>query len=367
MKPKTMVLMVIAIVCGLGASYMTSRLLAERNNEKEEIPKVSVVVAKKGLNVGIAIKKPQDLFEMKDFTKGQEPKDAFTTFDQLKGKYLKRNLRKGDFVTPKDIDDNQIALELPKGMVAVGIRMTAENSASGFAASPGSRVNIIWTIRGGNQVVSQSATLLENVLVVAADTQSQRSEEKGAILAQVVTVALTPADALAVKLAQQHGDLSLVLRNMDDESEFKTAKLTFPELMKKLGKDENGNELKNPEPEAPKVEAPKVQPVPQPVAPPKPAKVLPKFEKHVVLVREGKNAYTRVFWFDEQGQPIPEEVGREYEKEAQAAAETQAPPAPVPPAGAGNPPAPTSPNASGPQQPRPEGGEKQSPQQRPEA
>ena len=31
MKPKTMILMGLAIVCGLGASYMTSRLLAERN------------------------------------------------------------------------------------------------------------------------------------------------------------------------------------------------------------------------------------------------------------------------------------------------------------------------------------------------
>ena len=30
MKPKTMILMVVAVVCGLGASYMTSKLLADR-------------------------------------------------------------------------------------------------------------------------------------------------------------------------------------------------------------------------------------------------------------------------------------------------------------------------------------------------
>jgi len=28
MKPKTMILMAVAVVCGLGASFMTSRLLA---------------------------------------------------------------------------------------------------------------------------------------------------------------------------------------------------------------------------------------------------------------------------------------------------------------------------------------------------
>ena len=29
MKPKTLILMVVAVTCGLGASYMTSRLLAK--------------------------------------------------------------------------------------------------------------------------------------------------------------------------------------------------------------------------------------------------------------------------------------------------------------------------------------------------
>jgi len=106
MKPKTMILMVVAIVCGLGASYMTSRLLAERNTEPQEVPKVTVVVAKQGLTVGAPIKILDDMFELKEFTKGTEPKDALVTFDNLKGKYMKRNLRKGDFVTPKDVDEN---------------------------------------------------------------------------------------------------------------------------------------------------------------------------------------------------------------------------------------------------------------------
>src|SRR5438309_2345178 len=52
MKPKTMILMVVAVVCGLGASYMTSRLLAEREDQKQappevivqQVPKVNVLV-----------------------------------------------------------------------------------------------------------------------------------------------------------------------------------------------------------------------------------------------------------------------------------------------------------------------------------
>ena len=41
-------LMGVAIACGLGASYMTSRLLAERQSDDE--PKITVLVARKALN-----------------------------------------------------------------------------------------------------------------------------------------------------------------------------------------------------------------------------------------------------------------------------------------------------------------------------
>ena len=44
MKPKTMVLILAAVACGLGASFMTSRLLSERQSDEE---KVDVLVAKK--------------------------------------------------------------------------------------------------------------------------------------------------------------------------------------------------------------------------------------------------------------------------------------------------------------------------------
>ena len=46
MKPKTIALMVVAGVCGLGASIMTSRILAERSNQPSGEVKVKVLKAK---------------------------------------------------------------------------------------------------------------------------------------------------------------------------------------------------------------------------------------------------------------------------------------------------------------------------------
>ena len=73
MKPKTLILMGLAVVCGLGASYMTAQLLAKRQPDEE---KVTVLVAKRNLSVGEAIRKPEDLFDPKQFVVGQEPKEA---------------------------------------------------------------------------------------------------------------------------------------------------------------------------------------------------------------------------------------------------------------------------------------------------
>ena len=52
MKPKTMILMVIAVVCGLVASYLTSRMLAQNKDAPAEEEKVKVLVAKQKIPMG---------------------------------------------------------------------------------------------------------------------------------------------------------------------------------------------------------------------------------------------------------------------------------------------------------------------------
>src|SRR4051794_36218733 len=102
MKPKTMILMVVAVTCGLGASYMTSRLLAQRNTAEPE-EKVAVFVASKNLDQGKVIKTPDQDFELKEFKAGDEPKEGIKNLDELKGRVLKRSLRQGDWVGPGDL------------------------------------------------------------------------------------------------------------------------------------------------------------------------------------------------------------------------------------------------------------------------
>jgi len=218
MKPKTLVLMVVAVTCGLGASYMTSRLLAERSGDDAE--KVAILVAKKQIDNGATIKVPQDWFEEKLFVKGEEPREALAKLEDLKGRIMKRALRVGDFIRAEDMldskDPQNVAANLPEGYRAVSQRVNLESTSSGFANLPQSRVDVIQTVRRGDDKSNYAQIILENVLVLAAEQRTMRDEGGHAMPAAVVTFALSHEDAKTLMLAREDGPLSLALRKTGD-------------------------------------------------------------------------------------------------------------------------------------------------------
>src|SRR5256714_12160905 len=130
MKPKTLILMVVAVTCGLGASYMTSRLLAERQPDDTE--KATFLVAKKNLDMGLTIKKVEDYFEDKKVAKGDEPKNAIVESKDLLARVLKRSLRSGDFVTGEDLlsdKDTGLSSIMAQGYRAIGIKVNIADIA----------------------------------------------------------------------------------------------------------------------------------------------------------------------------------------------------------------------------------------------
>lgn len=241
MKPKTMILMGLAVACGLGASFMTSRLLAERQPEEQK-EQVRILVAKKNLDMGLIIRNGADLFEEKSYGKGDEPKNGIlvpdnqfaSVVDQLKGRQLKISRRTGDFISMEDLHDQAsvgLGGNLPEGHRAVGIRVNMEAIAGGFAALPHSRVDIIWTVRRGGDRETFSKILLENVLVLAADTTAQRDGDGRAMPASVVTVAVTPEQMLKVNAARETGSLSLALRKLGDSKQTNLGKVTVEQTL----------------------------------------------------------------------------------------------------------------------------------------
>jgi pilus assembly protein CpaB len=241
MKSKTLILMVVAIGCGLAASYMTSRLIADRQTPVEE-DKVSILVAKQNLSLGLFVKDPERYFEWKEFTQGQEPRKAIRNFEEIKDKRLNKPLSAEQFVTADDLDDKgTIGLpgQMPKGMRAVALKVNVDTSVGGFVL-PNNRVDIVCVVRRGEDV--QSKIILQNVLVLAVDQTSQRPEDKLATVSSTVTVLVTPAQAEKLSLATETGTLRLILRPFGDEESITTAGAT-PRSLNSSGDSKNEEQL----------------------------------------------------------------------------------------------------------------------------
>ena len=241
MKPKTMILMVVAVVCGLAASYMTSRVLADRNQPTgPEEEKVTVLVAKQKIPHGTLITDPQKYFVEKTFAKGEEPRKAIKSWDQLKGKRLNKPVSEEQFITSEELLDPKafggIEYLLPQGMRAIAIKVNSASVVAGFVL-PNSRVDVVQTLRYGENSVTQ--TILQNMLVLATDAIKDRPDDKGNILASTVTLAAKPEDAQKLRLAEAVGDLSLSLRGAEDQT-IVNLKETKPKDLARTGNKDGG-------------------------------------------------------------------------------------------------------------------------------
>src|SRR5262245_49875255 len=103
MKPKTMILLAVAVGCGLVASYLTSKVLADRGNNQIEVPTTKVLVAKKNLPIGTLVKEPEKYFVEKEMPITVAPKKAIGDLAQLKGRKLTKPISEDVPITDNDL------------------------------------------------------------------------------------------------------------------------------------------------------------------------------------------------------------------------------------------------------------------------
>jgi pilus assembly protein CpaB len=225
MKPKTMMFMGGAVVCGLVAAVMTNRLLAERQEM------VEVLVARQTLNEFQPIRDPEKLFERQQQPKTQVPKDYVVGMDNLQGRSMRKKINQGAILTHSDLTEvnrSSLDTQITPGKVAYALATNVGNAGGGFIL-PGSRVNVIHV--GGGQS-AEAKLVLQNILVRAVDTTNVRPEDRHAIPPNTVTLEVTNEEALELAKRSATGQMKLVLRAADDQSRVEVAeeKKELPEL-----------------------------------------------------------------------------------------------------------------------------------------
>lgn len=219
MKSKTMFVMVVAVVGGLGAAYFTNKILAKPAT-------VKVLVAKHPYTPPIYLKNPATMFEEQEWPEEKQKAEApnyVKNIMELNNRVLKEKLEQGQAILESHVGAEKSGLEefLKPDHVALALPASATNTVAGFVL-PNSYVDIIHTTKKNDRI--ETKVLLENVHVLAVDSTPERQTENTGKVPQTVTVEVKPDEALILNSAMEGGTLRLTLRPAEDHKKGATGR-----------------------------------------------------------------------------------------------------------------------------------------------
>lgn len=241
MRPKSLLLLLLALGCGLVASIGISQVMEHRNQAQAPAPETEkIFVASKDIRINEPLN-PQNL-NLEDWPKEKVPADAVRDLKELENQKAGGTILAGEPIRKGKFANDTRTNEIPKGYRVVAVPADAVKAA-GHLLQPGDRVDVIvYVKRDPSAGIDQqlAKTVLQDVRVFAVNEQWRTPEEKSAeaISARTVSLLLTPEQVELVTLATEMGDLRLVLRNPDDDNVAETAGKASHDL---LGGSEESN------------------------------------------------------------------------------------------------------------------------------
>lgn len=235
MNSKRIVFLLLAvIVAGTTAFLARAWLQAERAAIAAQIvsPKpavassVQVLVARNALRTGQLIK-PDDL-RWQAWPQGALPQtyiiEGTRPISDFVGAVARTSFRVGQPLVDTDIvmpgSRGFLAAVLRPGLRAVSVPATATSAVSGFIYA-GDRVDVLLThkLNGPSGQHTATETILRNARVIAMDQKLDFAAGDKPEVAKTATLELTAKQTEIVTLAVKMGDLSLVLRSLQDEED----------------------------------------------------------------------------------------------------------------------------------------------------
>ncbi|HTR85380.1 MAG TPA: Flp pilus assembly protein CpaB [Reyranella sp.] len=234
MNSKRVIFLLLAvIVAGTTAFLARAWLQGERaailaqsglHHEAPPAPTIQVLVARAAVHTGQIVKPddlrwqswPQGSLAPTYIVEGKRPLSDFV------GAVARGPIAPGEPVTEGKLvlagTRGFMAAVLQPGTRAVSVPITATSAVSGFIYA-GDRVDVLLTHQLNTAQGQHNATetILRNALVIAMDQKLDFSPGDKPDVGKTATLQLTPKQSEIVTLAVKMGDLSLVLRSLQDE------------------------------------------------------------------------------------------------------------------------------------------------------
>lgn len=304
MRSKSLVLLVLALGCGLVASIGITRALDQPQAQVVVGETKEIFVASVEIRTGEPIT-PQ-LVKLENWPVDKIPEGAITELKDLEGRRAKQKLFANEpLITQKLLgkDDKEDVLgDLPPGMRAVAVKVDAVSGGAGLL-KPGDYVDVIVHVNANAQAgITTSETVapkdLKKLKVFAVDSITTRGNDgEQTVVAKTISLIVTPAQAKLVTLSQHLGEIRLVGRNAKDTTNDEDDETTvdFNTLKSGLG----GSKPTTGIIEQIKEFGPK--PAETVVQQPAPLPETPGVEREVMIIRDGASVREVLF---ENGKPV---------------------------------------------------------------
>ncbi|HWB12878.1 MAG TPA: Flp pilus assembly protein CpaB [Pirellulales bacterium] len=279
MRPKSIILLTLALGCGLVASIGINQVMANRHAAPAADTSQTTPIFVAATDIGIGDPLTPQVLKLEPWPNDKLPSGSLGKLEDVEGRRSRSKFYPGEPILEAKLlpkgESGASAIDLiPKGMRVVPIRVDAVTGASGMIL-PGDRVDMLVHLpeqptKGLPRAITR--TFLHNVKVFAVDDLYDRpGTESNTLAAKTISVLVTPEQAELVALACQLGTVQLVMRSATDDVAEHTGGADLQKLL--LGHSEldtdtgDGEEfmaaLKPKEPAAPAVTQPEQQPEPE--------------------------------------------------------------------------------------------------------
>lgn len=246
MKMKSLILIFVALACGLVATIGISQVMQQNVGGTTTIKMEQILVAKGDIDIGALL--DANSVQLEEWPAAKVPEGAVRSLEEVAGQYPQARFYKGEpILLPKISDKNKS----PSSSIETGYRtstLKVDEDTVMEGIGPGDRVDVMVFLKKGDGIQQTGVyPIIKNVRVFAKGAQMERvvdAKSGQESRARTISLMVKPAQAQEIALAAQMGKITLALRNpKDDPANDKDQVIPLSELLN--GKASNGDDKKN--------------------------------------------------------------------------------------------------------------------------
>lgn len=243
MRTRSIMLLALALACGLVASIGISQIMDARSASSDEGERQPVFVALTDIRPNDELTAQN--IKLEEWPKKIIPQGALTQLEEVEGKRTRLKIYAGEPILSSKLlgaeDMIGAAKDIPAGYRVAHVKVDPITGSSNLIL-PGDRVDVL-VFRQPNSNLNATAAkiVLQDLKVFAVDTHTEteftatKDEQTEPMTAKTIALLVTPQQAVILHIATEiGGSVRLVLRNPEDDAQVASQGATIDDI---FGKD----------------------------------------------------------------------------------------------------------------------------------